>query len=167
MNAWQLDHATPVGPVRLLADAEGTLISLRFIDAAGDDAAPAVSGVSSGAPSAAEALLYRAAARLDDYFAGRSFRFDLKTRPVTGFRGEVYEAVRSIPPGETRTYGEVAAMIGRPKAARAVGGALAANALLIIIPCHRVVPASGGVGAYRDGARKKSELIALEKRLCG
>ncbi|MHA7819439.1 MAG: bifunctional DNA-binding transcriptional regulator/O6-methylguanine-DNA methyltransferase Ada [Erythrobacter sp.] len=82
----------------------------------------------------------------------------------TAFQQRCWEALRAIPPGETRSYGEQAAMLGNPKASRAVGSANGANNIAVLIPCHRVVPASGGVGGYAYGPEIKSELLRREQR---
>lgn len=83
---------------------------------------------------------------------------------ATAFQRRVWEAIRGIPAGSTSTYGELAAAIGKPKAVRAVAQACASNSLALLIPCHRVVPKSGGTGGYRWGAKRKRALLALEKR---
>ncbi len=80
----------------------------------------------------------------------------------TAFQQRCWEALRTIPPGETRSYGEQAAMLGNPKASRAVGSANGANHIAVLIPCHRVVPASGGVGGYAYGPEIKAELLRRE-----
>lgn len=80
----------------------------------------------------------------------------------TPFQLLVWRALTQIPPGDTRSYGELAAVIGRPRAARAVGSATAANTIALLIPCHRLVPATGGSGAYRWGAELKQRLLATE-----
>jgi methylated-DNA-[protein]-cysteine S-methyltransferase len=82
---------------------------------------------------------------------------------VTPFEREVLNALREIPLGEVLTYGEVARKLGRPRAARAVGGACARNPVPIIIPCHRVVPASGGLGNYSGGAGSRTKVAILAK----
>ena len=93
---------------------------------------------------------------------------DLADIPVSiegsPFRLQVLEALRRIPPGETRTYGEVAKQIGRPNAARAVGSACASNPVPIIVPCHRVVPSGGGLGNYSatGGVATKKRLLQKE-----
>ena len=81
----------------------------------------------------------------------------------TPFQRAVWEALLSIPPGETRSYAQVALEIGAPRAARAVANACGANPLAILVPCHRVVPARGGVGGYRWGTEWKSALLAAER----
>jgi AraC family transcriptional regulator of adaptative response/methylated-DNA-[protein]-cysteine methyltransferase len=78
------------------------------------------------------------------------------------FAREVWNRLQQIPYGETRTYAEIAAAIGRPKAARAVGNACAANPVAVVIPCHRVVTSAGGAGAYRWGSDRKQALLARE-----
>lgn len=80
----------------------------------------------------------------------------------TDFQKKVWRALMTIPKGETRTYSEVARMIGKPKAVRAVASAIAKNTIPVLIPCHRVVPQSGGIGKYRWGAKKKAQLLASE-----
>lgn len=77
----------------------------------------------------------------------------------TPFQKKVWAALRAIPRGEVRTYGEIARAIGSPKAYRAVASACAANPNPIIVPCHRVVPASGGVGDYAYGGPKKKRVL--------
>ena len=96
---------------------------------------------------------------------GRRPRLDLPIDvQATSFQWQVWKALADIPRGETRTYAEVAAAIGRPRAVRAVGHACAVNKVAILIPCHRVVPTSGGVGNYRWGAGRKKALLAAEAR---
>jgi len=80
----------------------------------------------------------------------------------TAFQWTVWTALQTIPAGETRSYGEVAAGIGRPRAVRAVARACASNPVALVVPCHRVVPAAGGTGGYRWGAERKAKLIARE-----
>ncbi|MEM7261109.1 MAG: methylated-DNA--[protein]-cysteine S-methyltransferase [Planctomycetota bacterium] len=83
----------------------------------------------------------------------------------TEFQLTVWRALREIPPGETRTYSEVASMMGRPTAVRAVATACARNPLAVLIPCHRVVPSAGGTGQYRWGTTRKEELLEEEESL--
>jgi AraC family transcriptional regulator of adaptative response/methylated-DNA-[protein]-cysteine methyltransferase len=92
---------------------------------------------------------------------------DARAVPVdlhgTAFQIQVWNALREIPLGETRTYAAVAAAIGRPSAARAVARACATNRVAVIVPCHRVIPASGAPGGYRWGADRKRELLETER----
>jgi AraC family transcriptional regulator of adaptative response/methylated-DNA-[protein]-cysteine methyltransferase len=99
------------------------------------------------------------------HLAGRQPRLDLPLYvQATAFQWRVWQALAAIPYGETRTYRDVAAAIGRPRAVRAVARACASNPVALAIPCHRVVPAAGGVGGYRWGAARKKELLRQEGR---
>ncbi|MBA2595115.1 MAG: bifunctional DNA-binding transcriptional regulator/O6-methylguanine-DNA methyltransferase Ada [Chloroflexia bacterium] len=103
---------------------------------------------------------------LDSVLASLQNRTLLPTLPLdapgTPFQRQVWNALQAIPAGERRTYGEVAASLGKPDAARAVASACAANSVAIVIPCHRVVRADGETGGYRWGAERKQALLALE-----
>lgn len=83
---------------------------------------------------------------------------------ATAFQWKVWRALQRIPYGETRAYADVARSIGKPKAVRAVARACATNPVCLVVPCHRVVPASGGAGGYRWGSERKEQLLATEKR---
>ena len=108
-------------------------------------------------------LLYRAVKELEEYFDGRRQMFDLPlSASGTAFERAVWQALGSIPFGETRTYGQLAARIGRPKGARAVGGACARNPLLIVVPCHRVIGSSGALTGFAAGMDAKRILLMLE-----
>jgi methylated-DNA-[protein]-cysteine S-methyltransferase len=87
---------------------------------------------------------------------------ELDLSGLTNFQKRIFSVVREIPRGQTRTYGEVAASAGRPKAARAVGRAMASNPFVILVPCHRVV-AKRGLGGFSGGLDLKEKLLALEK----
>ena len=82
----------------------------------------------------------------------------------SAFQQRVWQMLREIPPGEARSYRQIAAAMGNPKAVRAVAGACAANKLAIIIPCHRVVREDGSPSGYRWGASRKAALLAYEKK---
>jgi methylated-DNA-[protein]-cysteine S-methyltransferase len=110
-------------------------------------------------------LLRAAADQLQDYFDGRRAQFDLPLAPFgSAFRQRVWAALRAIPPGETRGYGDLARTLGT--APRAIGGANGANPIPIIIPCHRVVGAGGTLGGYSggEGPHTKRFLLDLERR---
>ncbi len=97
------------------------------------------------------------------HLLGRNHHLDLPLDPrATAFQRQVWGALSAIPFGETRSYGEVAEMIGRPKAARAVARAVAANPVALAVPCHRVVRADGQPGGYRWGLALKRELLRRE-----
>ena len=102
---------------------------------------------------------------LQAYLAGDQMTWSLPWQTAgTPFQERVWAQLRQIPYGTTTTYQEIASAIGQPGASRAVGSAVAANPLLLLIPCHRVVPQAGGVGQYRGGAALKQQLLALEAR---
>ena len=106
----------------------------------------------------------RAAGQILEYLEGKRTRFDLELDlRGTGFQVEVWNALREIPYGETRTYAEQAEQVGRPKAVRAVGTANGANPLSLIVPCHRVVATGGKLGGYGGGLELKARLLAMEK----
>lgn len=116
-----------------------------------------------GRDQAETPLLLRARVQLQDYFDGIGTDFDLPLAPIgTAFRQRVWAAMCAIPPGETRSYGDVARTLG--SAARAVGQACGANPIPILIPCHRIVGAEGRMGGYSggDGPATKRVLLALE-----
>lgn len=111
------------------------------------------------------ALLREAKKQLQEYFAGKRKKFDLPIKPQgTDFQRKVWTALQTIPYGETCSYGELAAKIGKPKAARAVGGANNKNPILIIIPCHRVIGADGSMVGFACGLPAKEYLLALEQK---
>ena len=94
--------------------------------------------------------------QLREYLSGQRVTFDLPVRSQgTPFQQAVWEALANIPAGQTRTYGQVAAMIGKPRAARAVGQALNKNPVCIVVPCHRVT-AVNGLGGYAYGKRRRN-----------
>ena len=98
-----------------------------------------------------------------DHLSGRAPRLELPLDvQATAFQWQVWNALAEIPYGETRSYGDVAKAVGRPRAARAVARACATNPVALAIPCHRVVPAAGGTGGYRWGAARKKALLARE-----
>ncbi|RII25817.1 MAG: methylated-DNA--[protein]-cysteine S-methyltransferase [Geobacter sp.] len=112
-----------------------------------------------------------AAGLLRRYFTGERvlFVFPLDLAGYTVFQTAVYEVVAAIPYGAVRTYGEVAALLGRPTAARGVGSAMAANRLPILIPCHRVVGAAGALTGYSapGGVASKKWLLEMERGITG
>ncbi|MGW2833237.1 methylated-DNA--[protein]-cysteine S-methyltransferase [Streptomyces sp. NPDC001286] len=148
---------SPVGALLITADATGALTSVS------------VPGQRNGREVEAswryEPALFRAAEeQLYAYFAGelKDFRLPFSTAG-SEFRERVWAALDSVPYGATTTYGEIAARIGAPRAAvRAVGGAIGANPLLIVRPCHRVIGANGALTGYAGGLERKVHLLTLE-----
>ena len=143
---------SPVGSLTLEATDEG-LCSIQF--GAGARARPPIGALAQGHVDAARAAL-------EDYFAGRAPRLPPLVLRGTAFELAVWRPLLAIPFGETRTYGELAATLKRPGAARAVGQANHANPIPILVPCHRVVQAGGGLGGYGGGVAVKRWLLAHE-----
>lgn len=108
-------------------------------------------------------ILNRAQVQLKEYFSGKRFSFDLPLEPKgTEFQKQVWQQLLKIPYGQHISYGEQAKRLGRPKAARAVGGANGKNPIGIIIPCHRVIGASGHLTGFAGGLDIKTQLLSLE-----
>jgi methylated-DNA-[protein]-cysteine S-methyltransferase len=146
---------SPVGGLLACADEAGAITGLHFIDRSGAEPQP---GWASDERPFAE--LRR---QLDAYFAGELQDFELDLAPSgSPFQLEVWRALREIPYGETASYGEIAAAVGQPGAARAVGGANNRNPIAIVVPCHRVIGASGSLTGYGGGLPRKQQLLALE-----
>ena len=142
---------SPLGPLTVAA-RDGAIVALRF------------GGSARWGP--ADGVLDEAARQLDEYFAGARRAFDLPLAPAgTPFRRRVWQALRTIPWGRTRSYGAVARALGT--APRAVGGACGANPIPIIVPCHRVVAADGGLGGYSGGEGCDTKRRLLEHEAAG
>jgi methylated-DNA-[protein]-cysteine S-methyltransferase len=145
---------TPIGELLLTADDDGALTGVnlpnRHPDPAGWDRD--------------DELLADARRQLTEYFAGERTSFDLPLRPAGApFQLRVWEALLRIPYGETASYGELAReLTGHPGAARAVGAANGRNPIAIIVPCHRVIGASGALTGYAGGLECKRALLDLE-----
>ncbi len=148
----RLRYRSPVGPLFVEALDEG-VVGLSF-----GDAGPGRAGVS------ARARKHLDAARdaLDAYFAGKPPRLPELVLKGSPFQERVWRALLDIPWGEVRTYGEIAAALALPGAARAVGGANHRNPIAILVPCHRVVQTSGRLGGYGGGVDVKRWLLAHE-----
>lgn len=154
----ELRMNSPVGPLRLVAEGDA-LTAVLFGDGP-EHAAPR-------APRAApHPVLERAREQLDAYFAGERLAFDLPLSPAgTAFQRDVWTALRAIPFGETRAYSAIAASVGRPRACRAVGAASSRNPIAIVVPCHRVIGASGALVGYAGGEWRKRWLLEHERRV--
>ncbi len=146
----QLSLLTPLGEVTI-SEEEGAIVALDW---------------GRGRDRTETPLLREAAAQLQDYFDGQRTSFDLPLAPHgTPFRRKVWEALRRIPCGETRSYAEIGREVGC-SSARAIGQANGANPIPILIPCHRVVGADGSLGGYSggEGPATKRFLLDLERR---
>jgi methylated-DNA-[protein]-cysteine S-methyltransferase len=110
-------------------------------------------------------ILIKAERQLSEYFAGERSDFDVPLQvDGTEFQKKVWQALREIPFGQTKSYVDLARAIGSPEASRAVGAANGKNPLSIIVPCHRVVGADGALTGFAGGLEKKAALLALEAR---
>ena len=110
-------------------------------------------------------VLVEAERQLAEYFDGRRTEFSVKLDPAgTDFQRKVWDALRSIPFGETRSYGQIAKQIGRPTAVRAVGAANGKNPLSIVAPCHRVIGSTGKLTGFAGGLDVKARLLAMEAK---
>jgi AraC family transcriptional regulator, regulatory protein of adaptative response / methylated-DNA-[protein]-cysteine methyltransferase len=104
-------------------------------------------------------------AQLDDYFAGRSAAFQIPTiQHGTAFEEAVWQALKQIRPGQTRSYGQIAEALGQPEKSREVGRANGANKISIVVPCHRVIGADGSLVGYGGGLWRKKWLLDHERR---
>lgn len=152
---------TPVGPLAVRG-TDAAVTEIRFLrdrDRSAGAPAEAMADGFDGLP----APVRDAVEQLEEYFHGRRRRFDFAMRlDGTPFQRAVWSFLLTIPYGRTYTYGEVAAALGRPGAARAVGAAAGRNPIIIAVPCHRVVAAGGGLGGYGGGLHTKRLLLQLE-----
>jgi methylated-DNA-[protein]-cysteine S-methyltransferase len=144
----------PIGPVGI-AEEDGAISRVFF----GGEQAPA------GFETAETPLIQKTAAQLAEYFEGKRKTF---TVPLalhgTDFQIAVWKALQTIPFGKTKSYGEVASLVGNEKACRAVGMANNRNPVVIIVPCHRVIGHNGSLTGYGGGLPAKQFLLDLEKR---
>ena len=157
---WGTDvyYAWAGSPVGRLLLAGTDALSLIAFSRGSNSIAPQADWKPSDAP-----FLCQAADQLKEYFAGERRQFDLALRPTgTPFQLAVLNALATIPYGETRSYGEIAAQIGSPKAVRAVGAANGRNPLPIVLPCHRVIGADGSLTGFGGGLETKRYLLDLE-----
>ena len=150
------DLSSPIGPLLLVASG-GAIVGLYMNT-------PRHAVVQEDWIEASDdPLLRRAADQLAEYFAGTRRDFDLPLAPVgTAFQRQVWDELLRVPYGRTISYGELARRVGNPAASRAVGLANGKNPISILIPCHRVVGASGKMTGYAGGLERKTALLALE-----
>ena len=155
---------SPFG-VLLLATTDRGLVRLAYEREDHDHVLAVLAARVSPRVLRAPGRLDEAARQLDDYFAGRRRQFEVAVdlRLATGFRREVLDHLRTIGYGRTKTYTEVAAATGRPRAVRAVGSACSTNPVPLIVPCHRVLRTDGTLGGYVGGLGAKRTLLELER----
>ncbi len=158
---------TPLGRMVALADRRGLRL-LEFADRRElkREIARLKQALRCAVASGANATLDATEVQLRRYFAGKQPVFDLPLAPVgSAFQQAVWAALRRIPEGETRSYGDVAAAIGRAGAMRAVGRASGSNMLCLVIPCHRVIRSDGSLSGYAGGVWRKRRLLDHERSL--
>lgn len=155
---------TPVGPLLLAGTAQG-LVRVAFEREGFDAVLAALATRVSPRVLEAPRRLDEAAAELEEYFTGARRRFDLPLDRAlsTGFREKVQRVLQQIDYGSTRSYKEIAELVGSPRAVRAVGTACATNPLPIVVPCHRVLRTDGALGGYVGGLDAKTALLTLER----
>ena len=157
MTLVHTDIASPVGTLRLVASDTG-LVAILW-----PNERPGRVPLGPTVEHADHPVLVRAAAQVDDYFAGKLRVFDV---PLdfrgTDFQRSVWQALLTIPFGETRSYAQIADQIGRPSASRAVGAANGRKPVSIIAPCHRVIGTNGALTGFAGGLEAKRMLLDLE-----
>jgi len=146
-------YASTIGEFTLEA-SEGQLIALAFDEVEEDIASTREDAL----------VLDETKRQLDAYFAKRTMTFTLPLAPRgTAFQAQVWRALCAIPSGETKSYGAIAAGLGKPSASRAVGSANHVNPIAVIIPCHRVIGSTGKLVGYAGGLHRKAWLLAHER----
>ena len=149
-------YRSPIGPLCLSLDDQLNLNRLNFSDFS--------SHYPPGSLIQDKSIFTFLTEQLDEYFSGKRKKFDVKMElSGTPFQKTVWTALLSVPYGHVTTYGEIAGRIKKHSAARAVGTAVGSNPVAIIVPCHRIIPASGGIGNYGGGRDRKSYLLEREK----
>jgi len=162
MEITELKIESPIGPLRLAASDAG-LCAIRF-DGGAARLKTRLPGAHAAPSAARQAVLERTRRALDRYFAGAPEDFGgIPLDPGgTDFQRRVWESLRAIPRGQTRSYGAIAAAIGRPRAVRAVGSANRVNPIPIVVPCHRVVGSDGALRGYAGRLDRKEWLLRHE-----
>ena len=151
---------SPVGTLRLVASDKG-LAGVWF-----ERTRPGRVRPRGDVENARHPVLVEATRQLREYFAGRRRSFDLELDFVgTTFQRAVWNALLTIPFGQTRSYGEIARQVGRPSASRAVGSANGRNPVAIVAPCHRVIGSTGALTGFGGGLEVKERLLRLEGAL--
>ena len=159
-HVWMTMHS-PVGALKLIASGTGLAAILW------PDDNPGRIRLEPLVQDARNAHLVETARQLNEYFAGTRRTFDLALDMAgTAFQKSVWAALTRIPFGETRTYGQIARELGNPAATRAVGAANGKNPVSIVVPCHRVIGASGGLTGFAGGLEIKAKLLSIEGLQC-
>jgi methylated-DNA-[protein]-cysteine S-methyltransferase len=157
---------SPVGPLRLGVTEAGAVVGVDFLASPRERFRSGLERLAERhsfevvEDASATAALAR---QLEEYFRGARRQFELELEPVgSAFQLAVWQELRRIPYGETRSYGQIAEALGWPGASRAVGAANGANPIPIVVPCHRVIGANGSLTGFGGGLPAKRTLLALE-----
>jgi len=151
--------ASPVGELKLVASEKG-LVAILWEN---DNPRRVLLGEMKN--DVRQPILLETERQLKEYFEGKRQEFSIPLdMRGTAFQKNVWEALLAIPFGETRSYGQLAKQLGRPSAARAVGGASGRNPLSIVVPCHRVIGASGELTGFAGGIGAKERLLKIESQ---
>src|ERR1700758_1372177 len=150
---------SPVGKLKLFASNEA-LVGILW-----EREKPNRTHIESSVEKIDHPILVETERQLNEYFNGERKEFDIKLNFIgTDFQKQVWEALLTIPYGETRSYGQIAAQLNNPKSVRAVGAANGKNPISIIAPCHRVIGASGDLTGFAGGLKAKACLLGLESK---
>lgn len=167
MKAYIGTAETPAGPLTFALNEEGELVRTHFEES--DDHSDIEDELLAERYEVFVQEAERTArvrAEISEYCSGERREFTVPLAASgTPWQQGVWEALRRIPFGETRSYAEVADMVGRPGAARAVGGANSCNRLPLVVPCHRVISADGTLGGFNGGLHLKEKLLKHERRM--
>jgi len=162
MTVYYDTFTCPICSVLVAVDENGAVVRVEFLLQSTVEEVLAGFGPSTR-PQLDTGRTARARAQLGEYFAGQRHDFDIALSVAgTAFQRQVWSALQRIPYGQTRTYGQIAACIGRPKACRATGQANGANMIPVFIPCHRVIGADGTLTGFAGGLEVKRFLLRLE-----
>jgi methylated-DNA-[protein]-cysteine S-methyltransferase len=165
MKAYLETIASPIGGVKFATDENGALLSLSFLE--GNYPLTIEQELEKEGFEPAENFEYTAYVRqqLEEYFGGTRQNFNVEVvLRGTDFQKAVWQKLMQIPFGETRTYGQLAKMLGDPKTVRAVGRANATNRIPLVIPCHRVIGADGSLVGFAGGTHLKQKLLNFEAK---
>jgi methylated-DNA-[protein]-cysteine S-methyltransferase len=159
MNLFYTEMKSPVGKLKLVASSN-TLIAVLWEQERPNRVKLGTMNFDPQHP-----ILLEAERQISEYFAGERIRFDLPLHlEGTEFQKRVWQALREIPFGKTKSYLDLARAVGSPEASRAVGAANGKNPLSIVVPCHRVVGAGGALTGFAGGLETKAALLTLEAR---
>jgi methylated-DNA-[protein]-cysteine S-methyltransferase len=153
-NSFKSVYDAPIGKMIIVSDGE-SIIEIDHVNH------------NESITSNPDELCHLATKQLDEYFAGTRIEFDLPLKAIKGtdFQRAAWQALTTIPYGETISYGEQGKRMNNPKAVRAVGGANGKNPFSIVVPCHRVIGANGTLTGYTGGMSRKEWLLDFERKM--